>query len=135
MLHKHSSLITYAKTCLDKPFQYGAKPEDAPGKFDCSSLVQYLFKKIDVELPRSSLQQAHLGREVSSTQLKMGDLLFFHGKIGHYNLEFPQGIGHVALYLGDENVIEATGDTGKVILTPLKKILERDDLVVIKRVL
>lgn len=132
---KRELLVRTALACLDKPFHYGALPEEAPEKFDCSSLVQYLYRRISVDLPRSSIEQAHIGGEVLFTQLEIGDLLFFRGHIVHYNLEFPAGVGHVALYLGNDQVIQATGQDQKVVITPLKEIKRRKDFVVAKRIL
>lgn len=37
---KQEILVKYAKKHLGKPYQFGAKPYQAPKKFDCSSFVQ-----------------------------------------------------------------------------------------------
>ena len=59
-------LVSIAETVLGKPYHYGAKPEEAPETFDCSSFTQYLFKQIGIELPRSTILQAGdpQGREI-----------------------------------------------------------------------
>ena len=73
--------------------------------------------------------------------LKTGDLLFFHGNRGYYNKKFPQGIGHVIMYLGDNHIIHAKSieksgrETGRVITEPADKWLKRKDLIVIKRII
>jgi cell wall-associated NlpC family hydrolase len=71
--------------------------------------------------------------------LKVGDLLFFKGERGHYTKEFPQGIGHVEMYLGNGKLIEACGHSREnnrgVRLINLKKELKRQDFCLIKRVL
>lgn len=128
-------LALNALSCLGRPYLYGASPDEAPAKFDCSSFVQYLYKNIGVVLPRTAIEQAHMGEAVLPDQLQKGDLLFFRGVVGRYNREFPQGIGHVAVFVGNKSAVQATGGSKKVILTPIKELLDRDDLVVIKRML
>jgi cell wall-associated NlpC family hydrolase len=135
---KQKILLETAEKCLGKQYVYGAKPEEAPAQFDCSSLVQYLYKKMGVEIPRSSIEQAHIGRKVrfqgKESALRVGDLLFFKGTTGHYNPEFPGGIGHVAMYLGEGRCVQASGSVGKVVSTSLEEVVKRGDLVVVKRV-
>lgn len=135
-LHQQQEILKHAaKACINKKFKYGASFLEAPFRFDCSSLVQFLYSKVGIQLPRSAIQQAHLGKKVFATTLEVGDLLFFHGTIGHYNQEFPQGIGHVAMYIGDGKIIQATGSVGRVIVSSQKEMVTRKDLIVIKRVL
>ena len=134
---KIKKLIQLAYRYLGKPYKYGAKPYRAPKEFDCSSLVQHLYKKLEVQLPRTALKQASIGKVVKPVlaNLKPGDLIFIKGGWGHYNPEFPEGIGHVALYVGDGKVINARGEAGKVIEQEATEFLERKDLRVVKRIL
>ncbi len=78
-----------------------------PG-FDCSGLVQYAYAKAGVQLPRTSeeqyaalTQQETLTTQVS--QLQPGDLLFY---------SFTGTADHVAIYLGDNELIQAP-ETGQ----------------------
>ena len=142
MENKLDLLVKSAKEFLGKPYRYGAKPEEAPEVFDCSSFTQYLYKKIGIELPRKAIDQAALGREIDPgpNQLQVGDLIFIRGKWGRYNPDYPQGIGHVAMYVGDEKVINARWKSdneggGSVIEEPVDDFLSRDDLTVIKRII
>jgi len=134
-------LVYFAKKNLGKPYKYGARSWEAPRSFDCSSFVQYLFKRIRVDLPRTALEQAHLGKKVDlkKEKLEIGDLIFLKGSLGRYNRKFPQGIGHVAVYIGESKIIHAKWDekkkSGKVRLDPLLKFLKRKDLVIIKRII
>ena len=72
-------------------------------------------------------------------RLRIGDLLFFRGSWGHYNPEYPIGIGHVVMYIGDSMVIHAKWDRrpkkSKVREDSIKTLLRRPDLVVCKRIL
>ncbi len=107
-LNQKSRLIEIAKNLIGKPYKYGARPEEAPEFFDCSSFIQYIFKNIGIDLPRSTIEQASKGEKIENlSDLKIGDLIFFHGTHGHYNPKFPEGIGHIALYIGEDKTIHA----------------------------
>ena len=149
--HTVLKLITLAKNLEGTPYKYGATMTEAPKFFDCSLFTQYLFKEINVSLPRTAIEQAMVGRRVSLQKIKEGDLVFVKGEIGRYNKYFPMGIGHVGLYLGEGNVIHADRkrfsgkyenlynpklirEFGNVIIEDLHKFLKRKKpLIVIKR--
>lgn len=136
---KIEKIIKFARKHLGKPYKYGAKIYDAPKIFDCSSFIVYLFDLVNVKLPRTALAQASLGKKVSKSQIQPGDLIFIKGGWGHYNPEFLMGIGHVLLYIGNNQVIHAKGEEikgrqiGKVVSETADEWLNRSDLVVIKR--
>lgn len=58
---------------------------------DCSGLMFTSFKRIAVDLPRTSREQSSVGKEVKKSEAAVGDLLFFEtsGK--------AKGINHVGL--------------------------------------
>ncbi len=136
-------LAAEASAQLGKPYVYGARWQDAPKKFDCSSFAQYLYKKIGIRLPRVSIDQAAGGRRVRATAaaLKVGDLIFIRGRNGRYNRRFPKGIGHVIVVTGPDEVIHARyrrergRDGGCVVRQKLSPVLRRKDITVIKRYL
>ncbi len=143
---KSEKLIAAAKKLVGQPYKYGAKPSEAPRYFDCSSFIQYLYKQIGCNLPRSTIEQAEKGRIVKNAKsIQAGDLIFLHGTKGHYNKKFPMGIGHVVMFLGNNQIIHAASkriknspkivEKGAVKIEPLSKILKRKDVIVIKRIL
>ncbi len=140
---KRGRLSYFARKHLGKPYKFGAKAYEAPKTFDCSSFVQYLYKKIDIDLPRTALDQATKGKKIEPNKnlLEVGDLIFFKGGWGHYSPEFPMGIGHVGIYVGDGKVIssryqEIDGkDAGSVLEENVSEFLDRKDFVVVKRIL
>jgi len=74
---------------------------------DCSGLVQQVYKKLGIALPRTTYEQAKSGREVSLGSLMPGDLIFYNT-----GSRDPNGIGslsHVAIYIGNGQVVEAPG--------------------------
>jgi cell wall-associated NlpC family hydrolase len=63
----------------------GATPSQG---FDCSGLVQYVYGRLGVELPRVTYDQWHAGRHIRRADLRPGDLVFFHN------------LSHVGIFLG-----------------------------------
>ena len=69
-----------------------------PKGFDCSGFVLYLFKKFDVELPRTSTEQAKSGKRIGLGTVRKGDLLFFRGS----DIK-SRKIGHVGIVISDKH--------------------------------
>lgn len=89
-----------ALTLMGTPYKYGGtSPEQG---FDCSGLVQYIYRDIStVVLPRTAAGMAQLaGRDVSTRELVVGDLLFFR-------LSGGGNINHVAVYIGQDRFVHA----------------------------
>ncbi|OCT15959.1 hypothetical protein A8709_10080 [Paenibacillus pectinilyticus] len=102
---KGSQVISIGKKYLGTPYKFGATAGQTRN-FDCSSFTQYVFKKVGVSLPRTSQQQSHVGTYVSRSNLRVGDLVFFSipGK--------PGVIHHVAIYMGNNKVLQTYGAGG-----------------------
>ena len=76
-------------------------------RYDCSGLVQAAWAYAGVSIPRTTYEEWGALPHVSRSALKPGDLVFFDGE------------GHVAIYVGDNLIIDAP-QTGKQIrLLPL----------------
>ncbi|MEK5066857.1 C40 family peptidase [Cytobacillus sp. FSL R5-0596] len=82
----------------------------AAGRFDCSSFVHWAFAQIGIDLgPLTSTSTEtlkHLGKPVSPSEMKPGDLVFFDT----YKVD-----GHVGIYVGDGKFIGAQTNTGVAI--------------------
>lgn len=134
-------LISMAYKCLGAPYKYGAELKEAPNAFDCSSFTQYLYSLVGIELYRRAIDQACEGIVVKRDDLQPGDLIFIKGDWGRYNPRFPQGVGHVLMYVGDNKVIHAKGEelnqkqVGKVRIDDAELYTSRNDVAVIKRYL
>jgi len=141
-VNKKNRLIYFARKHLGKPYKLGANPSEAPKVFDCSSFVQYLYRRIGISLPRTALNQASVGKTIGSEKelLEVGDLLFFKGGWGHYNPQYPMGIGHVGIYVGDGTVVNARSkevdgkEKGFVMEEDVESFLDRKDFSIVKRV-
>lgn len=102
---KQDAVVTKALSYLGVPYVWGGT---SPSGFDCSGLVQYVFKNAaGVNLPRVTTQQETKGTEVSLNALKKGDLLFFGNRGSSY---------HVAIYIGNNQFVHAPkpGDVVKI---------------------
>lgn len=93
-----------AQRYLGVPYVYGGA---STAGFDCSGFTQYVFHQLGVDLPRTSAAQAAAGTAVSSSEARLGDLVFFYSG-GH--------VYHVGIYLGGGRMIAAPkpGDRVKV---------------------
>lgn len=92
---KAEQIISLARQQLGKPYVYGAT---GPNSFDCSGLVQYVYRQVGINLPRTAAQQSTRGYGVSFNNLQPGDLLFWSNSRGVY---------HVGIYTGNGNTLFA----------------------------
>jgi cell wall-associated NlpC family hydrolase len=79
--------------------------------FDCSGLVQNVYRRFGIDLPRSSREQIKLGDEVTRDRLEKGDLVFFSSA----RRKTPN---HVAIYVGENQILHALSGARKVVATP-----------------
>jgi cell wall-associated NlpC family hydrolase len=122
-------VLAQARHYIGAPYRRGGSLKTGRTT-DCSGFVQFIFKKANIDLPRSSPEQARVGMVVTRTldfaKMLPGDLLFFgHG--GHR-------IGHAAIYLGDGKMIHAAGHRQGVIITNLGQSSYDGAFVVARRV-
>ena len=84
--------VHVAEGYLGVPYVWGG---DSPSGFDCSGLVQYVYGRLGVTLPRTSYEQYNAGRHITRSELEPGDLVFF------------DGAGHVGIYAGGGRFIHS----------------------------
>ncbi|MEI7024603.1 C40 family peptidase [Paenibacillus sp. y28] len=102
-MSKASNIISYGKRFLGVRYQFGAKT-GSTSSFDCSSFTQYVYKQYGINLPRSSKAQSKVGKYVSRSNLKPGDLVFFYSPIHH-----------VGIYIGNGKMLNTYGSPGVTI--------------------
>jgi cell wall-associated NlpC family hydrolase len=78
--------------------------------FDCSGLILYAFAGVGIKLPHYSGSQYDMGRKIPSSQMRRGDVIFYG----------PGGSQHVALYLGDGQMLEAPYTGSNVKVSPVR---------------
>jgi cell wall-associated NlpC family hydrolase len=71
---------------------------------DCSGLVQQIYGQLGVSLPRTAHDQSHstMGTRAAINQLQPGDLVAWQG-----GWRGPNYVGHIAIYAGNGEIIEA----------------------------
>jgi cell wall-associated NlpC family hydrolase len=78
--------------------------------YDCSGFTQFAFAGVGVLIPKFSGDQYNTGRKIPPSQAKRGDLIFYG----------PGGTQHVAIYLGNGQVLESASSYGQVGVHPLR---------------
>ena len=96
--------VAFAYAQLGKPYQWGAT---GPGSFDCSGLAQAAWASAGIAIPRTTYEQWASLPHISTSALEPGDLLYF------------DGIGHVAIYVGGGDIIDAPQTGSDVQKIPL----------------
>ncbi|WP_369391838.1 NlpC/P60 family protein [Streptomyces sp. CG1] len=97
--------VRFAMGQLGKPYVWGA---EGPGAYDCSGLTSQAWEHAGTPIPRTSQEQWHLLRRVPLGKLRPGDLVIY----------FPEAT-HVAMYVGDGEVVQAPRTGERVKLSPL----------------
>jgi cell wall-associated NlpC family hydrolase len=93
-------VIDLARAQIGKPYVWGgASPQTS---FDCSGLVQWAYRQVGVQLPRTAQQQYHATTRLPRHELQPGDLVFFA-----HTYPSPEPITHVGIYVGHGRMINA----------------------------
>jgi peptidoglycan DL-endopeptidase RipB len=114
-------VIRRAGSQMGVPYSWGGGTLDGPSKgvgdganitgFDCSGLMRYAFSGVGVLIPRFSGDQYNAGKHIPPDQARRGDLIFYG----------PNGSQHVTMYLGNGQMLEASGSAGKVTISPVRR--------------
>jgi peptidoglycan DL-endopeptidase CwlO len=84
--------VAFAYAQLGEPYQWGAT---GPDSYDCSGLVQAAWAAAGVAIPRDTYEQWAALPHIATSAIQPGDLLYY------------DGVGHVAMYVGDGYIIDA----------------------------
>lgn len=114
-------IVELAKEHLGTPYVWGGETPETG--FDCSGLIQYVYKQVGIDIPRVSADQARAGVPVSGLEnARPGDLLAFNSPVDH-----------IGIYAGNNMMVVAprTGDVvkmQKVTATPtaIRRILPEE---------
>lgn len=122
-------ILTQAKAYRHAPYARGASLENGSAT-DCSGFVQFIYHGFKIDLPRSSAEQAQVGkvvtRQMDFSKLLPGDLLFFR--------RGGRSVGHAGIYLGEGKMIHASNHRYGVTITDLRQPYYEGTLEVAKRV-
>lgn len=106
-----SQIASMAKTYVGYKYVYGgASPSTG---FDCSGLVYYICGRLGCKVNRTADAQANNGVYVEKANLQPGDLIFFT------DYKTNKGIGHVGIYIGNNQFVHASTPTAGVIVSDL----------------
>lgn len=94
------TVLSWAYSKLGTPYEYGGTGP----RYDCSGFVMVAWRQAGVSLPRVVPDQYNATRRVARSDLQPGDLVFF------------DGLGHVGIYVGNNEFIHSphTGDVVKI---------------------
>lgn len=91
------------------PYRWG---EESPERgFDCSGLVQYVYGKYGVPLPRTAYDMAMALPALNGVYRQPGDLVFFNTTGKPYS--------HVGIYIGNDRFVHASSAKGQVTVSSL----------------
>ncbi len=99
-----AAVVRTATAMIGAPYRYGGS---SPRGFDCSGLVVYSYAEAGYfGLPRSATALERRARPIALSELRPGDLLFFH-------LEGKKA-SHVAIYVSDRSFVHAPSSGKRV---------------------
>lgn len=92
-----SAIASYGLKFVGNPYVYGGS--SLTHGTDCSGFTMSVFKKFGISLPRTSGEQSRVGKKISVSEARAGDLIFYSSG-GRVN--------HVALCIGGGRVVHAS---------------------------
>ncbi len=94
---RRNQIVNFALKYVGNPYVWGGT--SLTNGADCSGFVQSVLKNYGISLPRTSREQAKVGRAINSSQMRPGDLIFYANSSGTIN--------HVAMYIGNGQIVHA----------------------------
>ncbi len=94
---RRTQIVNFALKYVGNPYVWGGTSLTRGA--DCSGFVQAVLRNYGVSLPRTSREQAKVGRAINSSEMRPGDLIFYANSSGTIN--------HVAMYIGNGQIVHA----------------------------
>ncbi|WP_395016008.1 C40 family peptidase, partial [Robinsoniella peoriensis] len=102
------SVVSFALQFVGNPYVWGGT--SLTNGADCSGFTQSVLANFGISIPRVAASQAGSGRAVDLGSIQPGDLLFYNG---------DGGIGHVSMYIGNNQVVHASSSTTGIIVSDM----------------
>lgn len=96
-LSRRTQIVNYALQFVGNPYVWGGT--SLTNGVDCSGFTMKVLQNFGISLPHYSGSQAKMGRAVSSSEMRPGDLIFYANSGGTIN--------HVAMYIGNGQIVHA----------------------------
>jgi len=100
---KTHSAVRHALSYLGTRYRYGGSSSRG---FDCSGFTAYIYRRHGINLPHNSSAQYRVGKPVSRSELRPGDLVFFRTR--------GSRVSHVGIYIGNGKFVHASSARGRV---------------------
>ncbi|MFQ5511497.1 MAG: C40 family peptidase [Candidatus Krumholzibacteriia bacterium] len=122
---KRNEIVQFARTFVGSPYRMGG---ESRAGFDCSGLVMTVFRRFDIRLPRTSLDQSRVGTPIDRSHMKPADLVFF-------KTSGRRPVTHVGIYIGGGRFIHASTGARQVRIDELDNVYFKHRFVTAKRLL
>ncbi|MES2952999.1 MAG: phenylalanine--tRNA ligase beta subunit-related protein [Patescibacteria group bacterium] len=136
--------LELAPTLVGARYKLGASVRhDAPAEFDSSSFISYLHAQGGLPVPRISIDQYFFTEAIEESDLMPGDLIFTREEgVAPKTVSveflpgntFSEGVSHVALYMGNGEVIHASRAEKAVVFEEYKGSANFKDIVAFRRI-
>lgn len=101
-----ASVASFGLQFVGNPYKLGGT--SLTGGTDCSGFTQSVFAKFGIGLPRTSGAQAHVGKGISYSEARPGDLICYSG--------------HVAIYIGGGKIVHAANERKGICVSGAKSV-------------
>ena len=103
------AIVDAGKKYMGVPYVWGGTSTSG---FDCSGFVYYVYKECGYSINRTAASIYENGTYVEKSQLQVGDTVHFTSGSGN-------SIGHVGIYIGNNQFIHASSGSGSVVISDL----------------